>query len=100
MAVDERLGDGDDVVARRLAGRGGHGRVHAERLAHDAVEVRQLVELVHARRVRVEREELRAQLRMHGGRLRQREQAPCRRGARRLVARDEEPAEAGLANSG
>ena len=90
--IDERRAERDHVVAHGDADGAGDRRVHAHGLAHDHVEVRQRVERVHVRRVRVEREQLFAQLLLHVRRLREREEAPGRRDARGLVSRDDDSA--------
>jgi hypothetical protein len=51
IAPDEQLGKGDDVCLGGDTGGAADGRVDAERLAHDGVEVCERVELVHRRHV-------------------------------------------------
>lgn len=89
--IDVRPLKGDDVVLRRDADRAGHGRVHAQRLADDRLEVRQRVELVHRRVLRRHAPQLLAQPRLHVRRLRERIERPGRPRRRRFVPGDEEP---------
>ena len=60
-----------DVVLHCDAGRCRDGSVDAERLAHNSVEVRQRVELVHRRVISADGEELVAQLRLRADILRE-----------------------------
>ena len=66
------------------------GREEPQALADDRVEVRERVQFIHRGGVGVEIEKLLAELALYIRRLRERVEAPCRRGARRLVAGDYE----------
>ena len=90
--VDERLSDGNDVVLLSDAHRTWHRRVHAKRLPHDRVQVRERVQLVHRRVVRRDGEELLAEPLLDVRGLRKCEETPGGRVGRRLVASDQEPA--------
>jgi hypothetical protein len=78
IAPDERLGEGDNVRVGGDAGATDDGRVDAERLAHNGVEVRERVELVHRRRIVRKRLELGAEPPLHLWVAREREECPGR----------------------
>ena len=90
IAVRERPVQRYHVVLLGNPVRHRHGRMYAQRLAHDEVEIRQGVQLVHRRRVGADSEELRAQFALDVRGLGQREEAPHGRAARGLVAGDDE----------
>ena len=90
IAVGERGADRDDVVLGDHAHRRRDRGVEAQGLVNDHVQVRQRVELVHGGVVRLDGQKLVAKLLLHVRRLRERVEAPRRRGARRLVPSDEE----------
>ena len=90
MLVRERRGEREDVVRHRDAARDRDGGVQAESFAHDEVEVRERVEVIHRGRVGWDRQELLAELLLYFWRLAERVEAPRRRRARCLVACDEE----------
>ena len=80
--VEERLADGDHVVALGLAGGHCHRRVQTQSLADDLIQIGELVELFHRRRVGFHGEKLLAQLRLEVGVLRELTEEPtgCRGG--------------------
>ena len=92
--VSARVLDGrrerDHGVVDGHAARRRHGRVQAERLAHDAVEERERVQFFHRGHVGVDGEELLAELCLDLRLLAEGVEAPGRRCACGLVAGDEE----------
>lgn len=80
----------DDVILHRDSDGVRDGRVHAQGLANDGVEVRQRHELVHRRVLGRHAPELLAQLLLHVRRLAEREETPRCAVASRLVSRHKE----------
>ena len=83
-------GQRDDFIMHGDTGQARDGRMHAQSFLDDHVEVRQGVERVHVRRVRVYCKQLLAQLALHRRGLCEREETPGRPIARGLVPSDEE----------
>jgi hypothetical protein len=81
IAPQERLVQGNDVRLGGDAGAGAIGdHVHAERLAHDGVEIRERVEFIHRRYVVRKRLELRAKRALDDRVARELEECPGRCG--------------------
>ena len=78
------------IIPRRHARRPRYGRVEAQHLLDEHVEVRQRVELVEAGSVRIQSAQVMAQARLYCEVLGELVNGPCGRGRSRLVSGDEE----------